>query len=246
MHVEHSATTPMESTLRMHIRGFIHILFNPYLFRRLVVRELIHRRRFYGKRYWTEWQIYDALTSMPHHGSPQSLAQPLNMERITVITRMVRGIGEQLKVLDVGCGDGSIGRALRRIGNEVVSLELPKVATLAKNGYGVRNVVAGDAEATPFRNEAFDVVIAAEIFEHLWCPESFFKEMHRILRNNGCLILSSLEGPRALRYDTHKQYITVEALKEILKNSFTLHKVEHLEPKGAAPAYTLVAELHKI
>lgn len=245
MCLEQLASTSIKPNLQMYISGLTYTLRNPYLFRRLVVRELIHRRRFCEKRYWTEWQIYDALTSIPHHGSLQSLAQPLNKARINVIRQMISEIGKNLKVLDVGCGDGSIGRALRKIGNEVTSLELPKVATLAKNGYGVKDIIAGDAETVPFRNESFDVVIAAEIYEHLWNPWLFFKEIHRILKHNGFLILSSLEGPEALRYDTHKQYITVKTLKESLKEVFVLHEIIRLEPQGAAPTHTLVAMLRK-
>ncbi|MEM0489382.1 MAG: class I SAM-dependent methyltransferase [Candidatus Bathyarchaeia archaeon] len=234
------------SKSRTHIRGLFYILSNPYLFRRLIVRELFHRRRFYGKREWIKWQIYDALTSMPHHGSLQSLSQPLNKARIETIIHMVQNIGQNLRILDVGCGDGSIGKTLRRIGHDVMSLELPKVASLAKNDYNVRDIVAGDAEIMPFKSESFDVVIAAEIFEHLWNPKSFFKESHRILRCGGYLILSSLEGPEALRYDTHKQYVTIEALKDGLKGIFKLSELIHLEPQGAAPTYTIVAMLRRV
>lgn len=242
MYVSHKKT----SKSKMHIKGFLHILSNPYLFRRLIVRELFHRRRLRGKREWIKWQIYDALTSMPHHGSSESLSQPLNRARIETIKNMVQAAGQNLRILDVGCGDGSIGRTLRKMGHEVTSIELPQVASLAKNDYNVRDIVAGDAEAMPFKSESFDVVIAAEIFEHLWNPKAFFKESHRILRCGGHLILSSLEGPEALRYDTHKQYVTIEVLKKSLEESFNLRELIRLEAQGAAPTYTMVAMLRKI
>lgn len=242
MYVSHQAT----SKSKMHIKGLLHILSNPYLFRRLIVREFFHRRRLHGKREWVKWQIYDALTSMPHHGSSESLSQPLNRARIETIKNMVQAAGQNLRILDVGCGDGSIGRALRKMGHEVASIELPQVASLAKNDYNVRDIVAGDAEAMPFKSESFDVVIAAEIFEHLWDPKAFFKESHRILRCGGHLILSSLEGPEALRYDTHKQYVTIEVLGKSLEESFNLRELIRLEPQGAAPTYTMVAMLRKI
>lgn len=232
-------------TLKTHISGLIHLILHPYLFRRLVVRELFHRKRHCDKRYWTEWQIYDALISMPYHGSAQSLSKPLNKGRINAISKMVYGIGGHLKVLDVGCGDGSISKTLRMRGHDVISIELPRVASLAKNEYFVKDIIASDAETMPFQNDAFDVVVAAELFEHLWNPISFFRETHRVLKKGGYLIFSSLEGPEAMRYDTHKQYVTMETLNKSLKEMFTLYKAEHLEPQDAAPTYTLVALFRK-
>jgi len=232
-------------TVKEQVLGLKSLISNPYLFKRIIVRELFHRRRYYDKKSWTEWQIYDAYISMPQHGSKESCMRPLNVSRIKTISDIVNNLGVGLKVLDVGCGDGSIGRSLLKTGHQVVSIELPKVAFLAKKGFGVSSLVACDAEMLPFRCEVFDVVVAAELLEHLWNPYAFVKEAHRVLKTSGHFIVSGLEGPEALRYDTHKQYFDVEGLESMLKGLFALNTVKRLGPLGA-PTYTIVASFCKV
>lgn len=234
----------MLAALKERAQGLTYLLSHPYLLGRVIMRELFHSKRYRNKWSWTAWQIYDAYTSMPQHGSQESYARPLNIARIKTISNMVNGLGAYLKILDVGCGDGSIGKCLRKMGHHVISVELPKVAVLAKKGFGVASIVAGDAETLPFCNEAFDVVVAAELLEHLWDPNVFMKEAHRVLRLGGHLIISGLEGPEALRYDTHKQYFAVDTLENLLKGIFALHKVKRLGPLGA-PTHTIVVSFRK-
>lgn len=235
----------MWTTLKQRAQGLTYLLLHPYLLVRIIIRELFHSKRYRNKRNWTAWQIYDAYTSMPQHGSQESHARPLNIARIKTISNMVSELGAHLKILDVGCGDGSIGKSLQKMGHDVISVELPKVAVLAKKGFGVTSIVASDAETLPFHNEAFDVVVAAELLEHLWNPNVFMKEAHRVLRLGGHLIISGLEGPEALRYDTHKQYFAVDTLESMLKGLFALNKVKRLGPLGA-PTHTIVVSFCKL
>ncbi len=243
---KHSASKKfMWATLKQRVQGLTYLLSQPYLLGRIIMRELFHSKRHRNKWSWTAWQIYDAYTSMPQHGSRESHTRPLNIARINTISDMVNGLGTRLEILDVGCGDGSIGKSLRKMGHHVISVELPKVAVLAKKRFGVTSIVAGDAETLPFRNEAFDVVVAAELLEHLWNPNVFMKEAHRVLMPAGHLIISGLEGPEALRYDTHKQYFAVDTLVSVLKGLFALHKVKRLGPLGA-PTHTIVVSFSKM
>lgn len=243
---KHSASKKFVlATLKQRVQGLTYLLSHPYLLWRIIIRELFHSKRNRNKWSWTAWQIYDAYTSMPQHGSQESYARPLNMARIKAISNMVNGLGAHLKILDVGCGDGSIGKSLRKMGHHVISVELPKVVVLAKKRFGVTSIVASDAETLPFCNEAFDVVVAAELLEHLWNPNVFMEEAHRVLRPAGHLIISGLEGPEALRYDTHKQFFAVDTFESMLKGLFALHKVKRLDPLGA-PTHTIVVSFCKL
>tara|TARA_B100000029_G_C17353125_1_gene879691 strand:+ start:106 stop:909 length:804 start_codon:yes stop_codon:yes gene_type:complete len=46
-----------------------------------------------------------------------------------------------------------------------------------------------DAQATQFKNETFDFVIASNMIHHIPYPVKFFKEVNRILKKNGKLII---------------------------------------------------------
>ena len=46
-----------------------------------------------------------------------------------------------------------------------------------------------DAQDTKFENESFNYVIASNMIHHIPYPIKFFKEMNRILKKNGKLII---------------------------------------------------------
>jgi ubiquinone/menaquinone biosynthesis C-methylase UbiE len=95
---------------------------------------------------------------------------------------------QDLTLLDMGAGDGSLGDTLetwaqQRLWNwQVTHLDLnPKALTLSKSS---RRVV-GSALALPFRDNSFDVVVAAQMTHHLDFPQgvvSHFKEAYRVAR----------------------------------------------------------------
>lgn len=50
--------------------------------------------------------------------------------------------------------------------------------------------VQTDASSLPFRGESFDVIICAELLEHVPDPLAVLKEAHRALRSQGVLLIS--------------------------------------------------------
>ena len=171
-------------------------------------------------------------------------ASSLNVARIQIFSDIVSRLGNSLRVLDVGCGEGVIGKPIRKMGHYVVSIELPTIAAIAHR-CGVPSVVAGDAEHLTFASNSFDLVIASEVLEHLWNPHNFFDEAYRVLRANGYLLIETPEGKGSLLYDDHKNYFTVERLKQMLGTRFTLCEVERLKATGCAQTPTIILLLRK-
>jgi 2-polyprenyl-3-methyl-5-hydroxy-6-metoxy-1,4-benzoquinol methylase len=198
---------------------------------------------------WIEWQKYDAKMHISMmHARPAALQQsresPLSRARIKVFSNMFSRLGNGLDVLDVGCGDGVIGEPIVKMGNYVTSLELPGIANIAQICQ-VPSVVAGDAEQLSFASNSFDVVLASEMVEHLWKPQSFLDEVYRILRNNGYFIVETPEGEGGLCYDSHKNYFTVERIKQMLGARFTLCEVERLKAEVGAQTPTIILLFRK-
>jgi 2-polyprenyl-3-methyl-5-hydroxy-6-metoxy-1,4-benzoquinol methylase len=51
--------------------------------------------------------------------------------------------------------------------------------------------IAADSFLLPFANESFDCVIASEIIEHVYDPQEFVKELFRVVKKGGRLIIST-------------------------------------------------------
>jgi 2-polyprenyl-3-methyl-5-hydroxy-6-metoxy-1,4-benzoquinol methylase len=236
----------MSSIIKKQVKGLAYLFSHPRQLKWIIMREIHYGKRHRSKRKWVEWQKYDAskhITMMRAH-SAALRASSLNVTRLEIFSDMVSRVGNNLKILDVGCGDGVISKPIVKMGNYVTSVELPKIATLAQR-CGVTSVVAGDAEQLAFASSSFDIVIASEVLEHLWKPQNFLDEAHRVLRSKGHLIIETPEGKESLNYDSHKHYFTVELLKHMLGVRFALCEVKRLKPTGTAQTPTIILLLRK-
>jgi len=90
------------------------------------------------------------------------------------------------KALDLGCGEGSIGKKIaEQTCMEVFGLD----PATARAGEGLE-LVEGFSHSLPFKDQVFDVVILASVFEH-FKPEHRLpsvNEIFRVLKENGRLI----------------------------------------------------------
>lgn len=86
--------------------------------------------------------------------------------------------------LDVGCGYRTLHQAID--GPNVYGIDIAR--ELLK---GMDRVVHGDAERLPFKDCAFDTVVAGDVVEHLPEPDLFISEAYRTLRQGGKLIVTT-------------------------------------------------------
>jgi SAM-dependent methyltransferase len=79
--------------------------------------------------------------------------------------------------------------------------------------------VQADAIALPFQDDSFDVVTSFETLEHIYDHRSFIKEIRRVLREGGHLILSTPNASITSRYPRnpfHVHEFTARELYELL------------------------------
>jgi 2-polyprenyl-3-methyl-5-hydroxy-6-metoxy-1,4-benzoquinol methylase len=95
-------------------------------------------------------------------------------------------------VLDVGCGDGSLGRSLKeRSISEVWGIELsPHAVDEARKV--LDHVIEGDIELIDFPFEAgyFDCIVCADVLEHLLDPWSMVGRLKKFLKPEGAIVAS--------------------------------------------------------
>jgi SAM-dependent methyltransferase len=104
-------------------------------------------------------------------------------------------VGTKGRVLDVGCRFGTLTRAYLD-GNTVVGIDVDRQALEEARTLGIETVWADAADALPFDEESFDVVVLGELLEHLLLPERTVGEARRVLRPGGRLVGSVPNGHR--------------------------------------------------
>jgi len=102
------------------------------------------------------------------------------------------GVTAQDTVLDVACGDGNAARIAARTGARVTGLDItPELLAVAAAAAPDVRWVHGDAEALPFADASFDVVLS--VFGCMFAArhEVAARELLRVLRPGGRLVVSS-------------------------------------------------------
>ena len=96
--------------------------------------------------------------------------------------------------LDVGCGAGYAMRKAQELGCNAYGIDPdPGAHGVGRTGsnYSVDDVVIKKAfaENIPFEDEKFDTVYSSHVLEHVVDEDKSLQEMHRVLKNNGVLII---------------------------------------------------------
>lgn len=91
-------------------------------------------------------------------------------------------------VLDAASGEGALSQNLQNLGFDVTACELQPENFKAKN---IRCDKINLNDNLPYQNEIFDYVVSVETIEHLENPWHFLREISRVLKVNGKLILTT-------------------------------------------------------
>ncbi|MFK8024530.1 MAG: methyltransferase domain-containing protein [Ilumatobacter sp.] len=96
---------------------------------------------------------------------------------------------EPLKVLDLGCSDGALGATIRSFGHHVTGVDLEEAPGVAGR---LDDFVQADLDrGIPDEIDgAFDLVLCADVLEHVRDPERLLVDARRRLSSSGTLVAS--------------------------------------------------------
>ena len=136
------------------------------------------------------------------------------------------------RLLDIGCGYGFFLKKMARLGWNVEGIEVSKPGRdYARQELGLY-IHPKPLEAMAFPSEHFDAVTLFYVIEHVLDPFSILKEVYRILKPNGVLLLRwphstpvvKLLGPLAKKFDIyhtpfHLYDFNPQAMRELVERA---------------------------
>jgi 2-polyprenyl-3-methyl-5-hydroxy-6-metoxy-1,4-benzoquinol methylase len=141
------------------------------------------------------------------------------------------------KILEIGCGEGNFGAALKKDGVEVWGIEYShEEATVAQSK--LDKVFAGDVflHLDKLPDNYFDVIVCNDVLEHLTDPYTVLEKFKAKLTNKG-VVVSSIPNIRFFRtfFDfvfrknwdytdngimdkTHYRFFTIKSIRKMYEN----------------------------
>lgn len=117
--------------------------------------------------------------------------------RMEGVLQLLPALSAESQVLEIGCGAGLLCLWLAQQAHRVVGTDISffvlDFARQVQQYLQQRNVLfqMSDAECLPFGDNTFDVVMCSEVLEHLLHPETALREMRRVVKPTGTVVLST-------------------------------------------------------
>lgn len=146
-------------------------------------------------------------------------------------------------MLDLGGRDGTLTKYFCKKNQVTIGDIDEQSLAYAKENYDLEVSITNLNEVLPFPEDSFDVVIMAEVLEHLPYPMITLGEIKRVLKKNGKFIgnvplayhlkdrIQILRGRKLLISGdpTHLQFLSYDDAKRLLSVFFEIKQIEILK-----------------
>lgn len=173
----------------------------------------------------------------------------LNLSPFDAHTKLLHFVGENKRVLDVGCASGYLAELLKAQDCTVVGIE-PDPQAAAQARHHCEEVLCGDVERMEFLPRFasfFDVILMGDVLEHMRDPGQALRSLRGYLKPDGAFVISTPNVANyAIRFSllfgrfdyrdqgimdrSHVRFFTWTTLKKLLKDSGLDIQEEEITP----------------
>lgn len=125
-----------------------------------------------------------------------------------------------MEMLEPGCGRGEFINNFKKLGLNVVGVDISPEAANYDNDLDVK-LCDVEREELPFKDNTFDVIFSKSFIEHLHYPDRYLEEAYRVLKPGGMLVtlVPDWESNYKTYFDdfTHRSPFTSIALEDAYK-----------------------------
>jgi len=111
----------------------------------------------------------------------------------TIFASSLQEVPDGGTVLDVGSGTGILSQFAWRKRSDLMYTMIDPAPGMLKFGPGFARKVRGRAEYLPFAEGSFDAVFAGDCLHHFNDPRKAIKEIRRVLKKDGVLIVFEID-----------------------------------------------------
>ncbi len=141
---------------------------------------------------YSKQEVSGAFDRQASYYSDERGQSPWFQAQLKIVLEMLQS--ERGLVLDLGCAAGAEFAPLLDRGFRIVGIDYSgEMLRFAHQRYGARDGIhlcRADAESLPFASASFEHVVCLGVFEYLSTYERSLKEIHRVLRPGGLVIIS--------------------------------------------------------
>jgi len=129
-------------------------------------------------------------------------------------------LSQNKHVLDIASGEGYGSNLIAKVASKVTGVDISQEAIdFSKKKYKRKNLnfIKGSADNIPLVDNSVDLVVSFETIEHHNKHNEMFKEIKRVLKSGGVLIMSSpdkLNYSKSINHDNHFH------IKELFREEF--------------------------
>ena len=136
-------------------------------------------------------------------------------------------------LLDVGCGGAFMLSQLEDLYDIAIGIDMSPEAIEFGQLFTKAKLQVGNAEKLDFKDDEFDCIISTDAFEHIPDDKAAIEEAHRVLKDNGIIIIYTpsengllsktkwvdLYHQSEKSYLLDQRYYTIQSLSSLAKNA---------------------------